>query len=134
MHAAFAADGKFNHLVKKQTFLTYDQASLRKRPGLVRGFASLNQVEFVYLWTNQDMKIKEQSYDAWPTCTTKGNVIGPVAMPSLTESWATTFKTRNEFTERVGDPWEELRKSKQTACEVTTATTRKSVSGHCHLV
>ena len=71
-----------------------DEESVKKRLGLVRGFKSVNQVEFCYMFTREPMQIKEAAYEGYPGCSNKGNAIGPIALPELTSGWVKSLRDK----------------------------------------
>jgi hypothetical protein len=89
------SDNKVMPKAKHQIFVMYDEASLAKRRGKIRGPNALDQVEYVHLVTASALKIddvKRVHYSG----TSFGNCIGPVTLPDQSDAWSVDVATKRK--------------------------------------
>ncbi len=82
--------GMINHLSKHTTYCCLEEASVAARLGVVRGFNALNQLEFMHIYSNSGVKVPERARSQYAG-SNRGNVLGPIVLPALGNSWTMTF-------------------------------------------
>ena len=71
---------------KKVLFLTTTEASQAKHKSLIRGTASLSQVEMLHVVTKSTLDLPAEDRLRWPG-TTRGNMLGPAVVPTDDTVW-----------------------------------------------
>ena len=82
--------GKTDNLDKHMIYIIMDEQSMAARMSRVRGFKSMDQVEYLHMVTLGGLKVPDRKKEVYGG-TNQGNVIGPVCMRPLAEGWTTTY-------------------------------------------
>jgi hypothetical protein len=80
---------------KKKTTLhvIYEEGSLVERRDLARGVGTVHQMELIHIFTRDGLTVPSRDRIKFPG-TTLGDMLGPVAMPSLDKVWRATFRLK----------------------------------------
>lgn len=75
---------------KHLIYIFMDEQSMAARMSRVRGFKTMDQVEYMHMVTLSGLKVPDRKKEVYGG-TNQGNVIGPVFMRPLAEGWTTTY-------------------------------------------
>ena len=75
---------------KHLIYIIMDEQSMAARMSRVRGFKTMDQVEYMHMVTLSGLKVPDRKKEVYGG-TNQGNVIGPVFMRPLAEGWTTTY-------------------------------------------